>query len=323
MKTSIALGTYNGGRYLAQQLDSFLSQARQPDELVVADDCSTDGTLGIVDSFARSAPFPVRVLRSPSNAGVVRNFARAIEACSGDLIALADQDDVWLPDKLLLSEAAFAGDDNVGLVFSDATLVDEALTPLGYSAFSAFGVSRPDRHRINMGDALRVLIRGGVVTGCTMAFRARYRRFFQPIPRTGHWIHDGWIALMISAIADVVVLEEELILYRQHLGQQIGAPMARGFVGLRRALRRVDRQELCDAAAALTEARERITRQLEPEVALPLIATIDARLRYLSVRSSMPRRRPRRIPAAVSKLIAGEYHGNPHWLGDLARDVIS
>jgi len=99
---SIALATYNGERYIGEQLDSILRQTRLPDELVVFDDASVDATQAIVLDFARHAPFPVRFQVNSVRLGSTRNFEMAIRACGGDIIFLCDQDDVWYPDKIAL-----------------------------------------------------------------------------------------------------------------------------------------------------------------------------------------------------------------------------
>src|SRR5690606_18954379 len=86
MKISIALAVYNGTNFLDQQLASFLKQTRLPDELVVVDDCSTDATVELLEDFAKTSPFPVKVFRNESNSGSTYSFGRAIEACSGDVV---------------------------------------------------------------------------------------------------------------------------------------------------------------------------------------------------------------------------------------------
>src|ERR1700721_581226 len=106
MNLSIALCTYNGERFLPEQLRSIGEQSRLPDELVGCDDASTDRTLGIIEDFARQAPFPVRIEVNAANSGSTPNFAKAIGMCKGDSIVLADQDDVWVPSKLAALETA-------------------------------------------------------------------------------------------------------------------------------------------------------------------------------------------------------------------------
>jgi glycosyltransferase involved in cell wall biosynthesis len=217
---SVALCTYNGARFLESQLDSFATQARLPDELVVCDDGSTDDTQGILDSFAKRAPFPVRIVRNEGRLGSTKNFERAIGLCTGDLIATSDQDDVWLPEKLALSEAAFDVEPGRGLIFTNADVVDEELHPIGHAMWDAIQFGLRARRRVRRGRAFEVLLRQWLVTGATMMFRAEYRPFILPIPE--NWIHDGWIALLIGAMAPVGFVEQPTVRYRQHSAQQIG-----------------------------------------------------------------------------------------------------
>src|SRR4030095_10826576 len=128
---SVAMCTYNGARYVGEQLDSIASQTRPPDELVVCDDRSSDETVQIVEQFAASAKFPVSLEVNSQNLGSTKNFEKAIEICEGDLIALADQDDVWVPSKLEIIEREFDAVPASGLVFTDAEVVDKNLRPLG------------------------------------------------------------------------------------------------------------------------------------------------------------------------------------------------
>src|SRR5437588_7313199 len=99
-RISIAMCTYNGARFLREQLDSFAAQSRLPDEVVICDDGSTDGTADIVRTFASGAPFPVHFHVNEPRLGITRNFERAAGLCTGSIIFFSDQDDVWLPDKL-------------------------------------------------------------------------------------------------------------------------------------------------------------------------------------------------------------------------------
>jgi glycosyltransferase involved in cell wall biosynthesis len=217
---SIALCTYNGVRFLQAQLDSFAAQTRLPDEIVVCDDGSTDGTIAILEQFKSRAPFPVIIVRGEGRLGSTKNFERAIVQCTGDLIATSDQDDVWAPEKLAVSEAAFESQPQRGLIYTDADVVDEELRPIGHKMWDAIQVGRWTRRRVRRGHAFEVLLRQWLVTGATMMFRAEYRPFILPIPE--NWIHDGWIAFIIGALAPIGSVERPTIKYRQHAAQQIG-----------------------------------------------------------------------------------------------------
>ncbi|MBA3247724.1 MAG: glycosyltransferase family 2 protein [Pyrinomonadaceae bacterium] len=184
MKLSVAMCTYNGARYLQEQLASLAAQTRPPDELVVCDDCSTDETRAILEEFRARAAFPVRLYFNEQNLRVVRNFAKAISLCGGDIIALCDQDDVWLPEKLSRFEAEFARAPEIGLVFSDLEVVDEDLRPLGFRAWQSFWVDFGEREQrlFAQGRAFDVLLTRNMVTGAAMAFRATYKDLVLPIP---------------------------------------------------------------------------------------------------------------------------------------------
>lgn len=221
-RISIALCTYNGAKFLEEQLMSFLRQTRLPDELVVCDDCSNDGTVEIIERFAQTAPFPIRLHRNETNLGSTKNFERAISLCAGDLIFLSDQDDVWLPEKLARVETEFEKNPQIGMVFSDALIVDENLQVVGDNLWNTT-FSEKQRDAARDGKFLEVLLRHNVVTGATLAFRAEFRESFTPIPtRIPNTIHDAWIALFIAAQAEAYFLHEPTMKYRQHAGQQLG-----------------------------------------------------------------------------------------------------
>ena len=221
-RISVALCTYNGAQFLDAQLESLLAQTRLPDELVVGDDLSSDETLRILEDFARHAKFPVQISVNEENLGSTENFEQTIARCTGDLIFLADQDDVWLPEKIEKIEAEFAKNAGLGMVFSDAELVGENLQSLGIRLWDLS--FPPDYQKLfKTSGMFKTLVKKNVVTGATIAFRAGLRRTFIPIP-TGipNIIHDAWIALVISAEAEVLPIEKPLIKYRQHARQQLG-----------------------------------------------------------------------------------------------------
>jgi glycosyltransferase involved in cell wall biosynthesis len=217
---SVAMGTYNGGPFLREQLDSIAAQTRLPDELVVCDDGSSDGTVAILNDFAAIAPFPVRVHVNPANLGTAKNFERAIGLARGEVIALADQDDVWYAHKLERLDKELAKSERIGLVFSDADVVDDRLRPVGYQLWEAQRVIERNRQLIERGRPFEVLIRHAMVTGCTAAFRADQKDLVIPIPT--EWLHDAWTAFLIAAVADIGRIEEPLLAYRQHAANQCG-----------------------------------------------------------------------------------------------------
>jgi hypothetical protein len=216
---SVGMCTYQGEAYLQQQLESIGSQTLPPDELVICDDVSTDGTASIVDRFRPEAPFPIRFFVNQKRLGPTKNFERAILLCEGDVIFLADQDDVWHLEKLNSIMPVFLVSPEVGAVFHDADVVDGQLEPLGFSVWDAVGFTPSLQKRVAAGKAFEVLLKRNVVGGMTMAFRSNFRDLVLPLP---DWFHDCWIPLLIAAVADVAMVPQRLVRYRQHGGQEIG-----------------------------------------------------------------------------------------------------
>ena len=142
MRIGVALCTYNGEKYLAEQLDSIFTQTRLPDEMLVQDDGSSDRTIAILDSYAAKAPFTFRVVRNPKNLGFVRNFETAIERCGADLIVTSDQDDSWRRDKLEVVANVFRSQPRIGVAWRPvpgSSLVIRA----GYGVYRNTSVYQP------------------------------------------------------------------------------------------------------------------------------------------------------------------------------------
>lgn len=236
-KVSVALCTYYGARYLREQLESIAAQTQQPDELVVCDDGSKDETVNILVEFSEKVPFAVRIYQNDHNLGSTKNYEKAIRLCGGKIIALSDQDDVWLPEKLEKLTNRLESDDETMLVFSDAEVVDENLKFLSYGLWDAGNVQFSNKLKRQFSDVgpLDVLIQRNVITGATMAFKMGLREYVLPIDE--NWVHDGWIAAVAAALGKkAAYVDERLILYRQHSNQQIGASPPVRKIGLIKAV---------------------------------------------------------------------------------------
>lgn len=222
MQFSVAMCTYNGAKYLTEQLQSLATQQRLPDELVICDDGSTDGTIAILEQFAANPPFPVRLFRNPVNLGFSRNFAQAITLCYGDVIALADQDDAWYPEKLQRLELIFEQQPGIEGVFSDGQIIDDASRPVGRTLWQSFLFGASDRRRFSSGHAVDALLRRNVVTGMALVVRRSVFDLFPGMPSS--WMHDGWLALLIAIRSGLYACPERLVGYRVHHEQQAGTP---------------------------------------------------------------------------------------------------
>jgi len=328
MKISIAMCTYNGAEFLPAQLQSIITQSRPPDEIVVCDDGSTDNTRRQLEEFAAAAPIPVMLHFNEQNLGSVKNFEKAISLCTGDVIALSDQDDVWRTDKLQRIAENFDKSPSAGLVFSDAEIVDENLKSLNRRMWDEVGFDAHKRKLVRTGRALEVLVPGWTVTGATMAFRSKFVKLSLPIPDGIAMIHDGWIALTIAAVADVVALDDPLIQYRQHAQQQIGAPTRkqaapeqRGRQAIETAFRRQNSSAGLHKILETLEARlVAQAKDYDTRKALSFVADYAF---HLNVRANLPQRRLNRVPRILRELISLRYHEYANGFKSAAKDLVS
>lgn len=220
---SVVLCTYDGAAYLQEQLDSLLCQTRKPDEVVVGDDCSRDGTWPVLQAFEKKAGalgIKVSLVRNERNLGFVGNFTQTLKRAAGDIVLLCDQDDIWHWDKLAVIERRFTGQPELLLLFSNARLVDATGQELRHSLFEALEFDDEERRTVREGGAFDVLLRRSIVTGATAAFRRHLLEIALPVGKG--WIHDEWLALIAAVAGRVEMIEDPLIDYRQHDRNQIG-----------------------------------------------------------------------------------------------------
>ena len=319
---SIALATYNGELYISEQLDSIANQTKLPDELVVSDDNSTDSTLDIVNEFARRVAFPVKVSINKERLGSTRNFEVAICACSGDIIFLCDQDDIWYSDKIACITEHFMNNAEIGVIFTNADVVDQNLNLLEGSLWKRIKIRQQEltevaAHR----GAFKVLLTRNFVTGATMAFRAEYRQNIVPIPK--EWVHDYWIALIISISSDLAALPTPLIAYRQHSSNQIGAPLNKISKTKGKSFHSIYSPKIKAFQFLLDHLTESSVSNT-PEVRNKISLVKDG-LAFFRVRSSLPSARWKRLPVILQELFASRYHryakGTRHAAKDLIRKV--
>ena len=209
---SVAMATYNGERFLQEQLDSLAAQTHLPCELVVGDDGSTDGTLDILERFARTAPFPVHIQRNSVNLGYGENFLQTASRCTGEWIAFCDQDDVWKPTKLAIFCRVLKRHPQVSLFVHELTECDEHLRHL-MSVAAGFWISRTVSP---LKGAYRVF------AGCSMIFRKTLLDIFataygKEFVSAGAILgHDSVINLSAYCTSFRYECRHALVLHRRH-----------------------------------------------------------------------------------------------------------
>ena len=143
MKISIALCTYNGSQYLIDQLESLKKQTIRADEIIVCDDCSADNTIEILEKYKDI--LNIKLFINNSTIGVTKNFEKAISLCSGDIIFLCDQDDIWESNKIEKMREAF-NDEKIGIAFCNGKIIDTNSKQIkNYTLWDVFGI---DNHHL-------------------------------------------------------------------------------------------------------------------------------------------------------------------------------
>lgn len=312
--------TFNGKQFLGSQLESIATQDRLPDELIVCDDGSSDGCCEIVREFARSVALPTRLLVNDENLGSTKNFEKAISLCQGDIVALADQDDVWYRHKLDRMEKAFLQSSAIIAVFSDADLIDDGESPLRGRLWDAFSFDGDEQVQFMNGRALNVLVKHPVVTGATMAFRRELFDIVAPI--SSHDLHDWWISFLLASHGQFELISDPLMQYRRHQGQQEGLPPR-----LPRALVAQARTRGPSFYLEQIEGFHRLHARLrEHRGDLPYAdyaqTEIERKISHLASRAQLPRARVARVPKVLREAFKGGYRRYSAGWNSIAKDLL-
>ena len=202
MKISVCLASYNGSKYIKRQIISILSQLDKSDQLVVSDDCSSDDTIIIIESFKDSR---IKLIKNKYNIGVVANFESALKVANGDIICLSDQDDEWMVNKVSFLRDFFIIN-NVDLIVHDAKIMQGG-NIVTNSLFKQIGSS----------GGLFKNIYSNSYTGCCMAFRRRILKKILPIPNKKGIFHDAWIGILAKFYKfRVIFIATPLVIYNRH-----------------------------------------------------------------------------------------------------------
>lgn len=222
---SVALCTYNGERYIREQIQSILNQTMRVDEIVVCDDGSKDNTIQVVRELAKNIDVQIRIYENEKSMGVKGNFKKAIELCDGDYVFLSDQDDYWLSNKVETIMTWFAEHPDKSVVFTDAYLVDENRKRIdGRTQFQGVGFRKLQQDMVKKGHGLEVFMMANRATGATMAFRNALVEL-----RDDDWgtmLHDEYLAVKALMKDELGVITDSLIEYRQHAKQQVGSSIS-------------------------------------------------------------------------------------------------
>lgn len=224
MRLSVAMCTYNGSKFLENQINSIINQSRPVDEIIICDDCSTDGTIAIINNYILQFPGLIYLYENKENIRSIKNFEKAISKCTGDYIFLADQDDIWHTHKVDSIISKFEENESLEGIFSNGKLIDDNNDTIPntdmWTSFNFFekNLEKPIdlfyllKHHANM------------VTGATLCIKKSIVDIILPFPDLNKkkFFHDEWIALILASRNSLDYIDEYLISYRIHSGQQIG-----------------------------------------------------------------------------------------------------
>jgi glycosyltransferase involved in cell wall biosynthesis len=328
LKVSVAMCAFNSEAFVKEQLESILAQSRCPDEIVLCDDGSTDGTMDIVKKIADKYPGKIRVVQNKRQLGCCRNFELATSLVTGDVIFLSDSDDVWFPEKVETMLPAFAEDSEVVMAYSDAVITDRDLRPTG-TVFN-----RRKGTDLRQTPTLQDLGRGIGFNGPMIAFHSRLKPFVIPFsPLSLQWYHDHWIGFIAYAVGKIKVIDRPLVYYRRHGKNEGGDAEFDGGLWhqlqvvrkLQRDLKRYGerRRGWEDMVIRLHEIRNRGLPLSQPAKLDELLRMSELCLQFATARQTQEaKHRLARIPSALRLLLGGDYHRYARGVKSFVQDFL-
>lgn len=207
---SIAMTTYNGEKYISQQLDSILNQTVSNFELIICDDCSSDNTINILNAYA-TKDSRIKIFINKSNLGFKKNFENAIKLCAGDYIALCDQDDVWEFNHLEVLINSIG--DNL-LISGNNEIVDNNLISLNIDFFSS-NLFSLEKYPTNLDILKKIILSGNCFQGASMLLRKDILQYYLPLPENVQY-HDSWLVVIATSLNKFTTTKKMITKYRQH-----------------------------------------------------------------------------------------------------------
>ncbi len=218
----VLMATYNGEKYVEQQIRSILQQTYRDIHLYIRDDHSTDNTPAILETLADKYSYKITLIKTEGRLGIQQNFSSLMHYSKSDYLMFADQDDVWFPEKVEKSLEKMKtlekqyGQETPLLVHTDLVVADHQLKPIAPSFWKFTNLTPRNPHPLN-----RMIVQN-VVTGCTMLMNRSLKQWAYPISEHAV-MHDWWIALVASAFGQVAHLDAPTLHYRQHGKNNLGA----------------------------------------------------------------------------------------------------
>lgn len=214
------MATFNGEKFLDKQINSILSQSLTPDSIIIVDDCSTDKTFDIANEWLAKYPNIIKLYKNSKNIGFIRNFEKGISLCKTHYIALSDQDDIWHTEKIKKCINKLSEDDNIGLCYHNAELIDVDGNDLGVSLQELSELKFPLDKLIAQNSVINDY--RSPIRGFTIVFNSILKPYILPIPGKASCGHDWWISAISFYLFNPVYIENPLAKYRIHENQATG-----------------------------------------------------------------------------------------------------
>lgn len=223
MILSVALCTYNGEAYIAEQLDSILSQEKPVSQIIICDDGSTDGTLKTLSEYTARFPNIIKVYQNPENLGYIGNFEKAMSLCTGDLVFLCDQDDRWYKNKTVVITDIFEKNPNINIISHNIKLFGETVNSTGATTYWDIESVDPEQFKHPKDIIKRILYQGNIFPGMSIAIRNTFLKAHLPLKKINPVIIHDYELLLLASNRDSVWIEKNILgQYRIHPKQNIG-----------------------------------------------------------------------------------------------------
>lgn len=283
MEISVIVATYNGEKYIIDQLKSLVNQTKKPDEIVISDAGSEDDTVNLSREFLKNSGIFYRVIESKQRLSVNENFIKAVGVTRGGYIFFSDQDDVWKEDKVeIVSDKMLRG--NYDCVFHNASVVDEDMNCFGYSIWDRVGFSVEYREKEFFGGDNKlfdkILSNGNVITGMCMAFKRDFILKYAEIPQGV--LYDFWFAMCLTLTGTAFSLDRELVFYRQHKDNVCGGkklPFIKRLVNTNARLKTLKSRLACYVSAL------KYCNCVEREKMNNMISFVSGRMKYIETKT--------------------------------------
>lgn len=215
MRVSVAMCTYNGEKYLREQIDSILQQTITVNEIIVCDDMSSDDTTLILEEYKKKHPNLFYIHTNEVNLKSIKNFEKAISLCTGDILFLSDQDDVWMNNKVEEILKTFELNPTIQVIATNGECIDENGKKINSKTIWDL-ISKVNRSYFKIISSYQ-----NFATGATIALKSKFALNNSIFPLTIH--HDEWLALKASYDNIFLFIDQKLIKYRIHPQQQVGS----------------------------------------------------------------------------------------------------